>query len=78
VDSVPAEVAKEVCVLLENPDAAACTGEQESGHHSGRPAAGDYDIRITFRRHDANALTAVSFPSQCLARFPDLSCTDIS
>ena len=41
MDRVPAEVAQEVGVLLEDEDVDAGAGEEEAQHHAGRPAAGD-------------------------------------
>ena len=40
VDGVAAEVAEEVAVLFEDDHFDAGAGEEEAGHHAGRPAAG--------------------------------------
>ena len=64
VNRVAPEIAEEIRVLFEHAHAAACSGEEQSRHHSGRTATGDDDIRVLFRRHDGNALTAVVPSSQ--------------
>ena len=45
VDRVAAEIAEEVGVLLEHPHVAAGAREQQPGHHPGRPAADDQQVR---------------------------------
>ena len=44
VDRVAAEIAEEVGVLFEHADRHAGAGEQQAGHHPGRPAADDQDV----------------------------------
>jgi hypothetical protein len=46
VDRVAAEIAEEIGVLLKHPNVAAGAGEQQPGHHPGRPAADDYELRV--------------------------------
>jgi hypothetical protein len=45
VDRVAAEIAKEVGVFLEHPNGAAGACEEQAGHHSGRSATNDDEIR---------------------------------
>ena len=48
MDSVAAEVAEEVRMLLEDAHRAAGASEQQSGHHARRAATYDNEVRIAF------------------------------
>ena len=45
VNRVAAEIAEEIGVLLEHPYGAAGPCKEQSGHHRGRPAANDDEVR---------------------------------
>src|SRR5262249_341389 len=51
VDGVPAEIAEEIGVLLEDDDVQACAGEQEAEHHAGRAAARNATSGAEILRH---------------------------
>jgi hypothetical protein len=50
VNRVAAEIAVEICVLLEHRHVHAGAGQQVTGHHSRRPAAHDEATRLDLRR----------------------------
>jgi len=51
-----AKIAKEVLVLFEDADPAACPCKEQSGHHACGSPADDDQVRIAIRRHAATAL----------------------
>ena len=54
--SVPAKVAEEVLMLLEDADPAACSCEEQSGHYARGPPADVDQVRFAIRRHAVTAL----------------------